>query len=102
MTRSIVRRFGHEGTLVCFGALFIPEWADPGQIAAAALTVQAHSAWGPWLGGTLALMTKGVLALTLGLTLRQRVPRRQLRVFASVCCCALAVVSLAGLALEPH
>jgi putative Ca2+/H+ antiporter (TMEM165/GDT1 family) len=99
-TTSRIEGASPRALLVCFAALFIPEWGDPGQITAAALTAQAHSGWGPWLGGTLALITKGVLALTLGVALRQRVPRRQLRLFASACCCTLAVVSLSGLTLE--
>jgi putative Ca2+/H+ antiporter (TMEM165/GDT1 family) len=87
--------------VVCVAALFIPEWGDPGQIAAAALTVQSGSAWGAWLGGTLALFTKGLLALTVGIRLRQRMPKRRLRIVASACCCTLAVVSLTGLVFAP-
>jgi putative Ca2+/H+ antiporter (TMEM165/GDT1 family) len=80
--------------IICFTSLFVPEWGDPGQLAAAALTVQARSPIGPWIGGTLALVTKGTLAVALGLKLRDHLPRRRLRIFASVACCALGVATL--------
>ena len=80
---------------ICFGSLFFAEWGDPAQLSAAALTSHAHVAWwGPWLGGTLALVTKGTLALTIGLGLRGRMPVRLLRTVASISCCVLGVLAL--------
>ena len=92
-----VGRSTARGWLTCFLALFIPEWGDPGQVAAAALTLQTHSIVGPWIGGTLALGTKGLLALGIGVSLRDRLPRQKLRLFASASCCALGVVALVTL-----
>jgi len=80
--------------VVSFGSLFFTEWGDAGQVAAAALTAQTHSFLPIWLGGTLALMTKGGLAIVLGLKLRDRLPKRLLRPLASVSCCVLGVLAL--------
>lgn len=79
---------------VSFSSLFFTEWGDAGQIAAAALTAQTHSSLSVWLGGTLALMTKGGLAIVLGLKLRDRLPRHLLRPLASLSCCLLAILAL--------
>jgi putative Ca2+/H+ antiporter (TMEM165/GDT1 family) len=79
--------------LVPFGALFLTEWCDPGQISAVALTAQSHLPAATWLGGTLAMMTKGALAITLGLKLRDRIPEKRLRTLATASCCILGVVS---------
>lgn len=79
---------------VCFGALFLAEWADPGQIAAAALTVRFHAWLAVWLGGSAAMMTKCGLALVFGFKLRARVPERLLRPLASGSCCALGILAL--------
>lgn len=81
---------------VCFSSLFFTEWGDPGQIAAAALTLQTRSAWAPWLGGTLALLTKGSLALMLGYGLRDRLPLGALRLIAAATCCLLGILALTG------
>ena len=79
--------------LVPFAALFLTEWCDPGQISAVALTTQSHLPIAVWLGGTLAMMTKGGLAMTLGLKLRDRIPERRLRALATASCCVLGVIS---------
>jgi putative Ca2+/H+ antiporter (TMEM165/GDT1 family) len=85
-----------KAAVICFGALFLTEWGDPGQIALAALTMKSHSMLASWLGGTLAMATKGGLAITLGLSLRNRLPLGMLRATASVSCCILGVMALAG------
>jgi putative Ca2+/H+ antiporter (TMEM165/GDT1 family) len=83
-----------RATLIPFASLFLTEWGDPGQISAAALTAQSNQPLAAWIGGTLAMTTKGVLALTLGLRLRERINRRALRVVATVSCCVLGVLAL--------
>ncbi|HEX8148978.1 MAG TPA: TMEM165/GDT1 family protein [Pyrinomonadaceae bacterium] len=83
-----------RATLIPFASLFLTEWGDPGQISAAALTAQSNQPAAAWIGGTLAMTTKGVLALTLGLRLRERINRRALRVVATVSCCVLGVLAL--------
>lgn len=84
---------------ICFAALFFSEWGDTGQIAAAALTLKFHSPTATWLGGTLAMTTKGGLAMTVGLKLRDRFPQRLLRTLASASCCVLGILALRELIL---
>lgn len=79
---------------ISFGSLFFTEWCDPGQISAAALAVQTHWVLAVWLGGTLALMTKATLAMTLGVKLRGVLPQRLLRPLASTSSCVLGLLSL--------
>ena len=83
-----------RAALICFASVFFSEWGDPGQIAAAALAAKAHSWIAPWLGGTLAMVTKGVLAMTLGLRLRDWLPQWTLRSLASASCGVLGVLAV--------
>jgi len=75
------------------GIFFLSEWADPGQIAAAALALKSHMLWGVWLGATAAMLVKGGIALTLGLQLRDRLPQRALQWMASGSCCVLGILA---------
>lgn len=94
----IVGRYTIRAAGICFVSLFFTEWGDPGQITVAALALQAHSAWAPWLGGTMALVTKGGLAMGIGLKLRDHLPQRMLRMLASASCCLLGILALSGIA----
>jgi hypothetical protein len=79
---------------ISFFTMFLSEWADFGQISAAALVLK-YNAPGPiWLGDSLALCSKGALALTLGLSLRRRVPERLARALSVSSCLILALTSL--------
>jgi Ca2+/H+ antiporter, TMEM165/GDT1 family len=79
---------------ISFLTMFLLEWADFGQISAAAL-VMKYNAPGPiWLGGSLALCSKGALALALGLNLRRRIPERFARSLSVSSCLVLALISL--------
>ncbi len=86
-----------QAAALCFASLFFTEWADPGQIALAALSMKFHAPVASWLGGTLAMATKGGLAITLGLKLRDRIPLRALRTVASISCCILGTMALSGI-----
>ena len=81
---------------MCFAALFLTEWGDPGQIAAAALAMKSHSVAATWVGGTLAMSVKGGLAIVVGIKLRELLPHRFLRALASASCGVLGVLSLRG------
>lgn len=83
------------GMAVSFVSIFLSEWADFGQIAAALITVQYQSHLQSWLGGTLAMVTKGILAITLGIKLRSYLPAPILRNLAAASCLALACIALA-------
>ncbi len=82
---------------ISFLAIFFSEWADLGQISAAALVMKFNAPGPVWLGGSLALCTKGALALALGVGVRDRVPRHLVRLLSAASCLVLAVVSLYGL-----
>jgi Ca2+/H+ antiporter, TMEM165/GDT1 family len=88
-----VRRWS-RAVPVSFAAIFFSEWADVGQIAAATLAARFHDPFVVWLGATLALMTKGLLALTLGVGLTRRLPRNVLRYGALALCLTMGVLSL--------
>jgi len=81
---------------VSFFSIFFSEWADLGQIAAAALVVKSNAPGPIWLGGSLALCTKGALAMLLGLSLRERIPRHLVRALSAATCLLLAIVTLCG------
>lgn len=85
-----------QAALVAFGSLFLTEWADPGQITTAAMVAQFHVPVATWLGGTLAMTTKGVFAMTLGLRFRDRLPEKTLRRVAFASCAILGVLTLVG------
>jgi putative Ca2+/H+ antiporter (TMEM165/GDT1 family) len=80
--------------IICFAALFFTEWGDPGQIAAAAITLKSGAMLATWAGGTLAMITKGALAMTLGRKLRDHLPQRMIRMLASASCGALGLIAL--------
>lgn len=83
-----------NAVVLSFSAVFFSEWADFGQISAAALAAK-YNAPGPiWLGGSLALCTKGALAITVGLNLRRRIPRRVVRSLSVASCLALGFTAL--------
>ena len=84
-----------KGLFVSFGAFFLAEWADPGQIAAAALVLKFHMSVATWLGAMLGLMLKGAAAIVLGLQIRHRLPLRALRILSSASCCFLGVLAIA-------
>ncbi|HEY0511617.1 MAG TPA: TMEM165/GDT1 family protein [Thermoanaerobaculia bacterium] len=86
-----------RGMSVAFSAIFFAEWADPGQLAAAALAAGSAAPGLVWLAGTLALFTKGGLAMTLGTGLRRRIPDRLARFISVTCCLVLGLVSLSDL-----
>jgi Ca2+/H+ antiporter, TMEM165/GDT1 family len=82
---------------ICFGSLFFAEWGDTGQIAAAALTVKSGAILAVWLGGTLAMATKGLLAAFLGVKLRAHLPLKTIRTVACLSCGVLGVIALGGI-----
>jgi putative Ca2+/H+ antiporter (TMEM165/GDT1 family) len=83
---------------ISFGAIFFTEWGDVGQITAATLAVRYRAPATIWLAATLALVTKSVLAISLGVFVRGRVPLRTLRYVAL--CMYLAMGILSALRLD--
>jgi putative Ca2+/H+ antiporter (TMEM165/GDT1 family) len=80
-------------SLVAFAAILFSEWGDVGQIMAATLTVRYRLPLIVWLGATLALVTKGIMALAIGRGLRNRIPFSVLRPVCASLCVVMGIVS---------
>src|SRR6267142_6324167 len=57
--------------LVSFAAIFFSEWGDVGQMTAATMAARFGEPLWVWLGAVSAMVTKGVLAASIGARLRQ-------------------------------
>jgi len=79
---------------ICFASLFFTEWGDAGQISAAALTLKSGAVLAVWVGGTLAMLTKGVVAMTIGRRLYGLLPQPLIGTVASISCGLLGVIAL--------
>jgi putative Ca2+/H+ antiporter (TMEM165/GDT1 family) len=79
--------------LASFASIFLSEWGDVGQIAAATLAARYRLLAVVWLGAVLAMMTKGILAMTLGVSLRNYVPQRILRYATSGICATMGILA---------
>lgn len=84
-------------SLVAFAAILFSEWGDVGQIMTATLSARYRLPLVVWLGATLALITKGLLALAIGRGLRNRIPLSVLRPVCASLCVVMGIVS----AIEP-
>jgi len=79
---------------VSFAAVFFSEWVDAGQLAAAVLTAQHKLPLAVWCGGMMALITKSVIGMTIGVKLRDYLPDLLLRRIAAASCLLLGSISL--------
>lgn len=79
--------------LASFASIFFSEWGDVGQIAAATLAARYQLLLVVWLGAVLAMMTKGILAMTLGAGLRSRVPVPVLRYATCGICVTMGILA---------
>ena len=98
-TESVRREYDErlpKAALITFTAIFFSEWGDIGQVTAATLTARYHFPLVIWLGATLALITKGLLALTLGFGLRKRIPQHILRPVSACLCLSMGIISAIG------
>lgn len=82
--------------LTAFLALLLPEWGDPGQLAAALLVAQGSPPLLVWIAGTLAMTTKAVLAGALGVELRRWVPERAMRIASVLVFFGLSLLAFSG------
>ena len=69
----------HHAIPAGFAAVFFTEWADIGQLVTATVTAQFDAPLMVWIGASLALITKGVIAATIGAPLKSRIPAARLR-----------------------
>lgn len=82
-----------RAALITFAAIFFSEWGDVGQITAATLTARYRMPLVVWLGASSALLTKGLLAITLGRGLRRYIPGHVLRPVSAGLCLLMGIVS---------
>ncbi|HKR66925.1 MAG TPA: TMEM165/GDT1 family protein [Thermoanaerobaculia bacterium] len=80
--------------LSSFATVFSAEWADPAQLAAAALVARFHQPALVWCAGMLALTLKATLACAFGITIARRIPAHALQYGSAALFVVLAVVSL--------
>ncbi len=78
---------------VSFSAIFFTEWADVGQLTAAMLAARFGAPLLVWSGATMAMMTKGAIALVLALGVRTRIRQEWLRYGACVICVVLGILA---------
>lgn len=83
-----------EGATAAFVSLFFTEWGDPGQFSAAALAANLHHPIAILLGGSIALVTKAVVAIAVGWKLREWVSERWMRTIATASYSLLGVITL--------
>ena len=62
---------GSRATAVSFATVFFSEWGDAGQIVAATMAAQHPSLFVVWLGAVGAMVTKGLLAASIGAGVRR-------------------------------
>ena len=77
-----------------FAGILFSEWGDVGQLAAATLAARYRLPSVVWAGAVLAMMTKGILTITLGANLRNRAPREVLRYATFGLCLAMGVLAV--------
>jgi putative Ca2+/H+ antiporter (TMEM165/GDT1 family) len=79
---------------VSFTGIFLSEWGDVGQIAAATMAARYEAPLIVWLAAVLAMSTKAIVALTLGAGLRKRVPWRFLRYITTGLCVTMGIFAV--------
>jgi putative Ca2+/H+ antiporter (TMEM165/GDT1 family) len=60
-----------KAAIVSFAAIFFSEWGDVGQITAATMAARFSSPLVVWLGAVSAMVTKGILAASIGAGVRR-------------------------------
>jgi len=90
-----------KSTAISFASIFFIEWGDVGQITAATLTAQYKAPITIWLGASLALIIKGLLAITLGLAIRKYFPKKLLFYTAIGLCLCMGMLSVWQVCIYP-
>jgi putative Ca2+/H+ antiporter (TMEM165/GDT1 family) len=86
--------------LVSFSVVFFSEWGDIGQIAAATLEARFQAPLVVWMGATLAMVTKAILGMTIGVALRNLISQEVLRYCGVGLLFSLGLFSLLNVALH--
>ena len=87
------RTFGRAVSAAFFGIL-LPEWGDPGQLAAAALAATHDAPVIVFVAAVAAMTTKACLASFLGTGLRKFVPRVTMRYVSAALCFTMALLTV--------
>jgi putative Ca2+/H+ antiporter (TMEM165/GDT1 family) len=77
-----------------FAGILLTEWGDIGQLTAANLALKYHYPLVIWLGAVTAMMTKGILIMFFGSSLKKILPPDFLRYLGTACCLLMAILSL--------
>lgn len=89
----------HKAAMVSFAAIFFSEWGDVGQITAAAMSAKYHVPLLVWMGAVAAMVTKGILAASVGAGVRgwiqEHVPPKIIRYAGVSALVVLGVLSVA-------
>lgn len=85
--------------LISFGVLFAAEWGDASQLVTAALTARYGAPVSVGLGSWLALVVVAAVAVLVGGSVRDRLPRRWLQRVAGLVFAGFAVLALRGAVL---
>ena len=84
----------YRGFAVSFTVIVLSEWGDVGQVTAATLAARYHAPLVVWMGATLAMTTKAVLAAVCGAAMRRVFPVRALRYVGAGLMLTLGLFSL--------
>jgi putative Ca2+/H+ antiporter (TMEM165/GDT1 family) len=95
-----------RAAMVSFAAIFFSEWGDVGQITAATMAAKFGAPMLVWTGAVAAMATKGVLAASIGASVRQwianRVPPKVVRYAGVSALLVLGLLSVIETLTEGH
>ena len=95
-----------KAAMVSFAAIFFSEWGDVGQITAAAMSAKYHVPLVVWIGAVAAMVTKGILAASIGAGVRgwiqEHVPPKIVRYAGVSALVVLGVLSVIETLTEGH
>lgn len=95
-----------KAAMVSFAAIFFSEWGNVGQITAAAMSAKYHVPLIVWIGAVSAMVTKGILAASIGAGVRgwiqEHVPPKIVRYAGVSALVVLGVLSVIETLTEGH
>ena len=95
-----------KAAMVSFAAIFFSEWGDVGQITAAAMSAKYHIPMLVWAGAVAAMVTKGILAASIGAGARgwiqAHVPPKIIRYGGVAVLLLLGILSVVETLTEGH
>ena len=95
-----------KAAMVSFATIFLSEWGDVGQITAATMAARFRSPLVVWVGAVAAMVTKGILAASIGAGVRRWIQEhlspRVIRYAGVSALLLLGVLSVAETLMEGH